>query len=350
MTSQAVPDWAQFFTDEQYRLFLQAVHDYFTEQQIECQVVDDKVVVSKDTAARLWNVNDDIELGLYNLAHDCNQQNTTKYKQNVYEYFDRVLQTITDMQSLDSVLHDFSQAEGYIGVRIYSHEYISSITDKALLTRELVSGLLETLVFDLPEAVRPIGAEEAWPWGRFSDELFDIGKTNISRNYSFTTEEVDVEGDMFYVLSAGHFFAANLVYELQKYERLAGDERSLAGDSEVSAGERITDLDDAPDPQPGALVGQYGSLIAFPTREISLIYPINDPSVMFVWVKLLQITRELYSEGPGSLSASVYHYRAGRLFEAGASKMKISGESAIIMNPLIQQLVAEMHEEEGQSE
>jgi hypothetical protein len=292
-TASLVPEWASFMDQDEYRLFMTSIGDCLDARSI-------KYVFSSDSVSFCPGADGgfgEAAIGLSNLAKWCKDSGQESYRDLIEEHFERLAGLVERSNSLEQTVADFESCKDLLGVRIYPGEHFDEMS-KEPVAIELADGLMQTLVLDTPEAVRPVTFEEIDVWSKSVEELLAVGRDNIRRNYVF--EVIKYEDLPLLLVATDHFFAANIVFDLPDREDL---------------------------------LGKYGSLMAFPTRDCAIVYPINDSDALFALVQLMDITESMYSDGQGSLSSSVFWYRSGMLTNVSSSKVLIDGELARMSPP-----------------
>jgi hypothetical protein len=271
---QQIPDWASFFSNEDYTKFISVVKDYFTQKNIEYTIQDGVLTVDTNE----FGVNN---LGLVNIAQVCNQDEKRNYKTIVKEHFDSLIRTHEFDREFEKTTHNYNEIKEYIGVRLYSTEYFAQIDKNAIVGKLIADDLYATLIFDLPDAIQSIKKEETEKWGKTLDELFEIGIQNIRQKYLFEISQQQVGDFTIWFVQGDHFFTPNIIFDFNKYPEL---------------------------------IGTNGSLIGIPHRHAVIIYPIENIGVVNAINALIPIVNGMYHEGPGSISGYLYWYKDG-LFE-----------------------------------
>lgn len=266
---QPVPAWASFFNEKEYGEFLKAVDSYFKEKKISYEL-ENGVLQAGPNEYGLGT------LGLTNVAQVCKQA-AGSYKNIVREHFDTMVRSYQFETKFNKIVHDYDQIKHYIGVRLYPSDYAEQKEDM-VMGKDFAEGIYAMLVFDLPDSVMNIHPEQAEKWGRSFDELFSTGIKNIRDKYPPEINEENFGDFKLRMVHGDHFYAPNIVFELDKQDQL---------------------------------IGTYGSLIAIPHRHAVLIYPIENLGVIKALHGLLPIIHGMYEEGPGSISARLFWYKDG---------------------------------------
>ena len=62
-----------------------------------------------------------------------------------------------------------------------------------------------------------------------------------------------------------------------------------------------------------AQIGEFGAIVSMPLRHSILVHPVEDNSARTALSALVPITRQLYKQGPGSVSPHLYWWQRGTL-------------------------------------
>lgn len=271
----SVPDWASFFTPEEYSTFMKAADDYFRKLNIEYNIHDGVISVGDNNFGFK-------ELGLQNVAQMCKQNDIKNYEAVVIDHFDTMIRIHQFNQEFDDIVSDFEKVEQYIGVRLYDTGYAAHLEGENLIAKDFADGIINVLVFDLPESVMNIKPKQTKPWGKTIDELFEIGKKNIKEKYPVNLSEEKVGEHLIWFAEANHFFASGFALDIADYPQIVGDK---------------------------------GSLVSIPNRHTVIIYPIRNLDVLGALNNVLYLTSRMYQDGPGSITDKLYWYKDGEFID-----------------------------------
>lgn len=262
-----VPDWASFFSLEEYERFNQLVKEYFMAAQVSV-VFNDGVVVVSPTKR---------QYGLQNLAQVCYQAEPETWTEVISHHFQTIHQAEAEGRAIEEKLADFAAVAPFLAVRLYPDSYLHQIgPDKAVASIDL-EGTATMLVLDLENAIRTVGADDTKPWGKSSYELIRLGlnyvreTSNVEVSDFQLTDELSVK-----IISGDSFFASTMVLLLEEFPEC---------------------------------LGLYGTLVGVPHRHAAILYPIQNLDVIKAVNVLIPLVRGLYNEGPGSISQNLYWYR-----------------------------------------
>jgi hypothetical protein len=175
------------------------------------------------------------------------------------------------------------EARAAVKARLVDDGFLANIPWE-VAGRRVAEDLQLVLAFDLPTTVTIPRREQILEWGD-EDELFDLA-----------IEHARAEPGL----------------ELQRHELPAPEGSptpvwALVGDSFFTATHVL--WADELDPPPS----EHGTLVAVPHRHTVLAHPIRDLAVVGAVSQLIPLVHSLWTEGPGSISESLYWLRDGRL-------------------------------------
>lgn len=266
-----VPEWASFFSGEDYSKFILEIENYFKRKKFNIKIIDGVVTV----------LNDEYKNNLYgiqNLAQTCNYFTPKEYKNQIEVHFDGLFRSVKFMQELDKTKSDFEKIKKHLGVKIYPAAFAHQDNRSKSISKKITEQLYAVLVFDLPETINNVTQKEADKWGIDHEELFRIGKKNTRHNYPISVTKQDANGLELLAISTEHLFSTSI----------------------------ILDLETRPD-----LVGSKGCLIGCPTRHLTVIYPIENIEVAEALNRMIPANHNIYRQGPGSLTDELIWYYDG---------------------------------------
>ncbi len=279
-----VPDWASFFTPEQYDLFCRLVSGYFNRQKTR-HVMDDGVV------AVIPDKGQPRQHGLLNLAQICRALPEQQWATTIAEHFGRVRKVEEEKRHLDADIGNYEKVSHLLATRLFSPAYLQSVPGEQLVTRNDIPHTVTALVFDLPSAVRTVHADEADAWGKSHDELLRRGLDNVRISLPPEWQTIDLEeGVQLLALESESFFAASYALMLDEFPQA---------------------------------VGSRGALVGIPTRHVLLCYPIDDVGVIQAIEVMIRAIYEFEKQGPGSLSEHLYWHHEGEMIDL---PYRITGE------------------------
>jgi hypothetical protein len=264
-----VPEWASFFDNNEYLLFINEVENYFKNLNVQYELADGQVFVGENE----FGFNN---LGLVNLAQVCKQDEPKNYKEIINEHFSSFIRADQFEKEFAKIAENFEEVKTYIGVRLYHNEYISSIGKENIIGKDFAGDIYETVVFDFPHSIINIKPEQTTAWNKTNDELFEVGVENIKNKYPLTITKENFGEFSIWFVSGEHFFNPNIVFDIENRKEL---------------------------------IGSKGSLIGLPHRHSAIIYPIENLEVIKAINGLIPAIYGMCKEGPGSLSDNLFWYR-----------------------------------------
>jgi hypothetical protein len=266
-----VPEWASFFKEHEYVEFLKSIEGYFGNKKIGYDLLDGILKLDTDD----FGLNN---LGLMNVAQVCKQDAPKNYKKMVSAHFDALIRAHQFDTGFKQIIDDYDKIQDYIGVRLYPIDYPAAIGKDLTIGKEFSEGIYAMLVFDLPDSIINIQPEQADKWNKTLDELFETGIQNIRHKYPLEISEQKFKEFNIWFVQGDHFFAPNIVFDLNNHSKL---------------------------------VGSKGSLIGIPHRHSVIIYPIENIKVVKAINQLIPTIYGMNEEGPGSISNNIFWYKDG---------------------------------------
>jgi hypothetical protein len=263
-----VPDWFSFFTVKEYSLFIEEVENYFKKLNIKYELDEGAIVLEEDEFG-------EYRFGLMNLAKVCKEDDLDCYPKIINDHFDTVTKITQNQRNFDKAAFNFEQIKKYLGVRLYSDNYVDFIGKDNIVGKNFAGNIYEVLIFDLPDSVRNVSNTHTASWNKEIDELLKLGIENSKRNYPINIMKQNFKEFSFWYIEEEHYFVPNVVF----------------------------DIENRPE-----LIGSKGSLVGLPSRHAAVIYPIESLEVLNVAYKLIQTIYRLNAEGPGSLSNNLLWY------------------------------------------
>ncbi len=217
-----VPEWASFFDSKEYSLFINELDNYFKSLKIEYELGDGQIEVQSDEFG--FNT-----MGLTNVSQLCKQEGKKHYKEIIEAHFDAMIRANEFKVEFDKTVHNFDKVKKYIGLRLYDNDYVAHIGKENTVGKAFAGDIYSMIVFDLPDSVSNIKPEEAIVWNRTTDELFEIGNSNIKSNYPLTITKEALDEFSIWLVEGEHFFVPNVVFDLENRKELIGSKGSLVG-------------------------------------------------------------------------------------------------------------------------
>lgn len=282
---QPVPEWAPFFTREQFERFVNELGAYFQRAKSKMKFEETKLPRITVSGGRFPPG----RYGVINVAQTCNQTDSADWPQRIADHFDALAAAAGDHEAFNVRAEEFERVKDLLAVRIGDEQSLP--IDKLLFRRDL-PGTISYLVFDLPHSIESVPLEIPEKWGKSVDDLFALALANVKNTVKPHVEHVEIQpGVSFTAYSGESFFTASLALVLDQLE---------------------------------SAVGRFGGLVAIPHRHVLLVHPIENADMIHAVQRLGILAVNLDEQGPGSISPNLFWYRDGRFVDL---PFRIEGET-----------------------
>lgn len=211
-------------------------------------------------------------LGLLHLAQQCHAEPRRRWPGLIRGHVSRLVAALADGSLFDAEL---------LRVRLYPDDHVPPGRDRDIACRPFAESVLAVLVLDLPTTVRMVARSELVDHGIDEDDAFARAWEVTRRTTVVERNETQlVGGARVHILEGDSFFVTSLLPYLT---------------------DQVHD------------VGPNGAIVGIPRRHTVVAVPIVDLSVLRVLRGVIPLTRGLYGQGPGSVSAHLYWWRDGAL-------------------------------------
>ncbi len=273
---ETLPVWARTLGAQGYRTFIALVEGYFAAKNIAIQLDPEEGVVRPSPGI----LEQSSVFGLQNIAQSCSQADRDRWHELIHAHFDTVFGQATEQTEQNALTMDvsnFGHIRTQLRARLYPVDLLSQSVEA--VHRPGPDGTVEVLVLDLPRSVRTVARSEANAWPTDDDELFAIGRANLTQTGKLTDNTVPVQpGVDLHLYTGDAFYAGSHALILQTY---------LPADL------------------------PHGVLVGFPKRDVLLAHHIHNIGVTEAIGAMLQAILGMYRDGPGSLSPNLYWFRNG---------------------------------------
>ncbi len=215
-------------------------------------------------------------LGLLQLAQHCHLRSPDRWRQLIVDH----LRTMT--AHLHDIVESFSMFD--LRVRLVPDTPDDAATLRALGGRPFAEGIVQVLAIDVADAIRCVPGTEVTELGWDLDEAW---LSALAQTEMFEAPEeihtIDIGGvDIIHVFGERSFTAGMIGV----VDRLV---------AEI------------------AHIGATGAIVSMPLRHSMLVHPVDGDEVRMAIAGMIPITRQLFKQGPGSVSPHLYWWRDGRL-------------------------------------
>jgi hypothetical protein len=280
-----VPEWAAFFTTDEYKAFLDVVRAELDKDGAQYTIGDGFVRLTGSEG----------ELGLSNLAQLAHVTERNDWPQLVSSHFSNL--RASTGRDLDALGGDFEAVKSMLRVRLLPDESMGGMSLGDIGgSRAFASGILMALVYDFPDSTASVPPThvEGWPIG--ADAVWDTAIDNVRLEPQPTRQEVPAQVGVFTMAVDDSFYVATRALRL---------------------------VDELPP-------GTVDAVFAVPNRHMLLWHAIRDLSVVGATQGMIQVTSKAFLDGPGSISNQLYWWHDGTVVHL---PVKADGNRVAIMPP-----------------
>lgn len=263
---QHKPFWEKSFTQKELDLFYSEVRIYLRNHG-DYFIILNGYVLSKDRQRKI---------DLHNLAQIC-QSNENIYWAGIIENYFQQLEK-ANSASFEKSTSNFSDIAENLVVRLWPEGTLQNAGPDTLVYRKDLAGTISTLVLDLPDCVLAVTPKMVNAWEKDLNDLFSLGYQNITRICEPDILEVVLANKVktLMITKDNNYFTASHILLLENHPRC---------------------------------IGVFGSLVSVPYRDLVMCFPVNEKQdISQVAFILADVTQDVFSKGPGSVSPYLYWY------------------------------------------
>jgi hypothetical protein len=258
-----VPMAFRFFSSSEWTLFNRVVRDELAAQGFR---------IDASTPGEVRLIDEQITLGLLNLAQQCKGAPPDEWPQTVTHH-------VTRLGLVDDVPDSFIESADLLRVMLVPDDYLPN--DVPTVHEAFAESVHAVLVADLPTSVRTISPDDLRRWDFPHDDAWRLGWQNTKmRSSPIDTATVEIGGAQLTVAHGEHFYTAT----------------------------HVRWLDEIVGP-----ISDRGALVAIPRRSTMLVHQLSDHTAADAVEPMVLNARMLNLEGPRSVSAHLYWWRDGFL-------------------------------------
>ena len=266
--SPQVPDWAPFFTADEYAAFLDVVRADLDRNGAQ-YTIDDGLVRITGT---------DQQFGLSNLAQLANARDRRDWPELVAGHFANL--RASTGRDLDALGDDFEAVRSMLRVRLLADESMGGMSLGEIGgSRAFAPGILMALVYDFPDSTASVPPNHVDGWPLEADAVWETAIENVRLEPQPTREDVPAQNGVFTMAIDDSFYVATRALRL---------------------------ADELPP-------GTVDAVFAVPNRHMLLWHPIRDLSVVGAMQAMTQVTSKAFLDGPGSISNQLYWWHDGQV-------------------------------------
>ncbi len=264
----AVPEWATFFSADEYNAFLDVVKTELGKGGAQYTIGDGFVRVT-------WSAG---ELGLSNLAQLAHVTERSAWPELVSSHFANL--RASSGRDLDSLGGDFEAVRSVLRVRLLADESMGGMSLGDIGgSRAFAPGILMALVYDFPDSTASVPPNHVEGWPLEADAVWEIATDNVRLEPQPTRQEVPAQSGVFTMAIDDSFYVATRALRL---------------------------ADEFPS-------GTVDAVFAVPNRHMLLWHAIRDLSVVGAMQGMMQVTSKAFLDGPGSISNQLYWWHEGQV-------------------------------------
>ncbi|MDA3614838.1 hypothetical protein [Polluticaenibacter yanchengensis] len=199
-----------------------------------------------------------MEVSIINMFKSSFQKTENETKKIIKDYFEQLKRLKNQKNEIDKNKSDYSFMKSYLKIRVYSATSEDLYKKNNAIIRPGLNGIIEVVVFDLPDGIGSLNKNETKNWNKSEEEIYAQAKENTMNFLDQTFE-----------------FANNLPTGEKIY--------LLASDSNLFITSYILDLKKSK-----ITVGKFGTIVSIPNNSVVVAMPIDDKD------KLLSSTQNFF--------------------------------------------------------
>lgn len=272
-----VPEWAEFFSYDEYETFLGAIRQHFVSQGRKVVIRDGVASVADSGVVSRESSRDDdhpsLQYGLQNLAQLCHGQDEAQWAEIIAKHFTGMEESQREMSSIP--MDNFDAVRDHLAIRLYPLDFLDPESFDRLVTREDIPGIRTTLVLDSPHAVSTISRDAATIWNQSDAALFEQALKNLTQQVEVVdhVEVLGEEGLRLSLLSGSNFLASSHALSLHQRPNW---------------------------------IGRAGTLVGIPTGSCLIGLPIDKRQALVAIQYLIPLIAKACMDGPNSVSHRLY--------------------------------------------
>ena len=264
----AVPEWAAFFTPDEYTAFLDVVRAELDKGGAQYTIDDGFVRMAGS----------DGEFGLSNLAQLAHVSERSEWPQLVSSHFSNL--RASTGRDLDALGGDFEAVRSMLRVRLLADESMGGMSLGDIGgSRAFAPGILMALVYDFPDSTASVPPNHVEGWPLEADAVWEVAIDNVQLEAQPTRRDVPAQGGAFTLEVDDSFYVATRALRM---------------------------ADELPP-------GTVDAVFAVPNRQMLLWHAIRDLSVVGAMQGMMQVASKAFLDGPGSISNQLYWWHDGHV-------------------------------------
>lgn len=295
-------EYVHLMNQQQFNILLEIAQQYFKDKGEEVIKIDNGYITAKEEGG------EEMKYGLDNIVRMLSPEPQENWESIIYTHFNKV-------NSSDSHLvyyrKDYEAAKPFLKVLIKDEAILEHEFAADIIYRIDFPGTCTILVMDYDNQFRYLRKEDIAEWEAGTDEIFLAALDNIAEE-EITVNKVEHEGDIeMFLFFSGDFSAAKML----QFERNAD-----------------------------FALGEYGSVIAMPTKGTAFTSPINQNNVIGILEVLTEPVSKFFNEDPGNITTSIYWYYQGVFRQFPETPSDKEGYVTIGIPAALELLISNEHE------
>jgi hypothetical protein len=219
----------------------------------------------------------DLKYGFDNLVRMLTGAQHEDWESIIYSHFNKI--NFAD-DAYNYFFKDYEHAKQYLRVLVKHEAIMDNEFAKDLVIRVDFPGTRTVLVFDYDNQFRYLKNEEIVDWNLTLPILFEEALNNVSSEEVNINKMTHEDGWDFYSFFSGDFSASRMI-ELERYFDFT--------------------------------VGQFGALVAIPTKGSTFVAPLNDNRVTARIETIAPLVAQFFEQDPGNITNNFYWVYQGEI-------------------------------------
>lgn len=263
-------EYTHLLTQQQYNDMLDIVMAYFRDKGEEVIKLEDGYITVRDENEK------ELKYGFDNLVRFVAGSEKKEWESVIYSHFNKVN---FDDSPLVYYRKDYEAARPFLKMLVKDQLLLRQEFGKELVWTSHFPGTCSLLVFDYDNQFRYLKQEDIAEWNQPKDVLFEQAQTNVG-DEEITVNKVEHEdGIEMFIFFSGDFSASFV----------ADFDRNLS-----------------------SINGEFGSLVAIPTKGTAFVSPLNDKNVLKRIELISEPVIKFFNEDPGNITTNLYWFYDGK--------------------------------------
>lgn len=260
-------EYASLINQDQYQKVLEMAEAYLNRKGTVVKIEPGMITVKMSDGQ-------EVQCGLDNLIRIVAQQEEEEWFETIGQHFDRIQANIYT----EPLKMDWEEARQYLKTRVYPESFGHPEIRKQMVYKTDFEGTFTNLILDYQGRFHLLTKRMVARWDQPLETLFSIAQENINAEEIKLTKGETEDGTELYCFFSGDFSASYLVdFQTNAY----------------------------------FCVGEYGTLVALPTKGVGICIPLNDRFVLERVKFLAPLVNQFYQKDPGHITNKFYWFYEG---------------------------------------